>query len=101
MLKYHFTHALVITQFESTLSPLDWDTLIQQDYPIHVLYCSTLGRIVFHSDNQKNDCTNMISFLEQTFEILNIPVEFEQQIIIMRDDENEYSEQDVLKHFSH
>ena len=100
-MKYHFIHALVVTQFESSLTPLDWETLSAQDYPLHVLYCEELGALLFHSDNQKNDCTNMISFLKETFKILSIPAEWENKIIIMSDDENEYSAQDVLKHFSH
>lgn len=76
-MKYHFIHALVITQFESTLTSNDWETLSAQDYPIHALYNKELGALLFHSDNQKNDCTEMISFLKQTFEILGIPAEFE------------------------
>ena len=100
-MKYHFIHALVVTQFESSLTPLDWETLSAQDYPLHALYCEELGALLFHSDNQKNDCTNMISFLKETFEILGIPAVYEQQIIIMSDGENEYDAQDVLKHFNH
>lgn len=100
-MKYHFIHALVVTQFESSLTPLDWETLSAQDYPLHALYCEESGALLFHSDNQKDDCSNMISFLKETFKILNIPAEWENKIIIMSDDENEYSAQDVLKHFSH
>ena len=100
-MKYHFIHALVITPFESSLNPIDWETLSAQDYPLHALYCGELGALLFHSDNQKSDCAEMISFLKQTFEILGIPAQFEQQIIIMNDAENEYDAQDVLKHFSH
>jgi hypothetical protein len=100
-MKYHFIHALVVTRFESSLTSLDWETLSAQDYPLHAFYCKELGALLFHSDNQKNDCTNMISFLKETFKILNIPAEWEQQIIIMSDDENEYDAQDVLKHFNH
>ena len=100
-MKYHFIHALVVTQFESSLTPLDWETLSTQDYPLHVLYCEELGALLFHSDNQKNDCSNMISFLKEILKILSIPAEWENKIIIMSDDENEYSAQDVLKHFSH
>ena len=100
-MKYHFIHALVVTQFESSLSPLDWDTLLAQDYPLHALYCEELGALLFHSDNQKNDCTEMISFLKETFKILSIPAEWENKIIIMSDDECEDDVQDVLKHFSH
>ena len=100
-MKYHFIHALVVTQFESSLTPLDWETLSAQDYPLYALYCEELGALLFHSDNQKNDCANMISFLKETLKILSIPVEWENKIIIMSDDENEYNAQDVLKHFSH
>ena len=100
-MKYHFIHALVITPFESSLNPIDWETLSAQDYPLHALYCEELGALLFHSDNQKSDCAEMISFLKQTFEILGVPAQFKQQIIIMNDDENEYDAQDVLKHFSH
>ena len=101
MMEYHFIHALVVTPFESSLTPLDWDTLAQQDYPIHVLYCSNLGKIVFQSDNQKFACADFISFFKQSLEILSIPALYEQQIIILREDENEYSAADVMKHFSH
>ena len=100
-MKYHFIHALVVTPFESSLTPLDWETLSAQDYPLHALYCEESGALVFHSDNQKNDCAKEISFLKETLKILSIPAEWENKIIIMSDDENEYCAQDVLKHFSH
>lgn len=100
-MKYHFIHALVLTPFEASLTPLNWETLLAQDYPLHALYCEELGALLLHSGNQKNDCSNMISFLKETFKILSIPAEWENKIIIMSDDENEYSAQDVLKHFNH
>ena len=99
-MKYHFIHALVLTPFEASLTPLDWEVLAAQDYPIHALYCKELGALLFLSDNQKNDCSNLLSFLQETFKILNVPAEWEKQIIIMSDDENEYDAQDVLKHFN-
>lgn len=100
-MKYHFIHALVVTPFESSLTSLDWETLSAQDYPVHALYCKELGALLFHSDNQNSECTEMISFLQETFKILNIPAEWEKQIIVLRDDECEYDSQDVLKHFNH
>ena len=100
-MKYHFTHALVITPFEASLTPVDWETLLAQDYPLQAVYCEELGALLFHSDNQTNDCANMISFLQETFKILSIPAEWKTKIIIMSDDENEYNPQDVLKHFNH
>ena len=100
-MKYHFVHALIVTQFESSLNPLDWEALSAQDYPLHALYCEELGALLFHSDNQKNDCAEMISFLKETFKILNVSVNWVNQIIVMNDDENEYNAQDVLKHFNH
>ena len=42
-MKYHFIHALVVTPFESSLTPIDWETLSAQDYPLHALYCEELG----------------------------------------------------------
>lgn len=100
-MKYDFVHALVLTPFEASLTSTDWETVVAQDYPIHALYCQTTKQLIFLSDNQKNDCSNMISFLKQTFEILGIPAQYEQQIIILSDEENALSAQDVLKHFSH
>lgn len=59
-MRYHFTHALVLTPFESTLTQLDWETVVAQDYPVHVLYCKELQCILFHSDNQHADCMEEI-----------------------------------------
>ena len=87
-MKYHFIHALVVTQFESSLTLLDWETLSAQDYPLHALYCEELGALLFHSDNQKNDCTNMISFLKETFKILSIPAEWENKIMNKENDKD-------------
>lgn len=100
-MKYHFIHALVVTPFESSLTPLDWETLSTQDYPLHALYCEESSALVFHSDNQKNDCAKEISKIYNLLEKLNIEFSQQQQIIIMSDGENEYNAQDVLKHFSH
>ena len=99
-MKYHFTYALILTPFESSLTSLDWESVAAQDYPIHALYCEELGALLFHSDNQKNDCTELISFLKKTFEILNIPAEWNNKIIVLNDDENEWCVYDVLKHFN-
>lgn len=100
-MKYHFIHALVLTPFESSLTPLDWDTISAQDYPVHALYCKELRDLIFLSNNQKSDCTEMISFLNKTFEILGISAQYEKQIIILSDDENAMEAQDVLKHFNY
>ena len=100
-MKYHFIHALVLTPFEASLTPLNWETLSAQDYPLHALYCKESGALLFHSDNQKNDCVKEISKIFNLLEKLNIQFSQEQQILIMSDDENEYNEQDVLKHFNH
>ena len=99
-MKYHFIHALVLTPFESSLTTLNWEEVIAQDYPVHALYCKELKCLLFLSNNQKSDCSEMVSFLKQTFEILSIPAQFKKQIIILSDDENELNEQDVLRHFN-
>lgn len=100
-MKYHFIHALVITPFESTLTSLDWETLVAQDYPIHALYCEEAGALLFHSDNQKCNCMEEISKINNLLVQLGNEIVQLQQIIILREDENEYDAQDVLKHFSH
>lgn len=100
-MKYHFVHALVLTSFESSLTNLEWEVVVAQDYPIHALYCQETKSLVFHSDNQKNNCAEKISEIYNLLEKLAIQFSHEQQILILSDDENEYSEQDVLKYFSH
>ena len=100
-MKYHFIHALVLTSFEASLTSLDWNTISSQDYPIHALYCEELGALLFHSDNQKDDCAKEISKIQNLLTRLGNEIVLSKQIIILRDDENEYNAQDVLKHFSH
>ena len=58
---YHLVHALILTPFEALLTPLEWNTVAAQDYPMHVLYCKELNRVLFHSDPIKNDCMKQIS----------------------------------------
>lgn len=99
-MKYHFIHALVLTPYEATLTPLDWYIVGAQDYPIHALYCQELHRIVFLSDNQKNDCTMEISKILDLLILFKMEVFMNNQIIVLEENENGYSEQDVLKHFS-
>lgn len=97
-MELHLTHALVLTQFESSLTPRDWDVINAQDYPLHALYCHESRALLFYSDNQKCDCAEEISKIKQTLKLCNIHFAEQQQIIILRDDENCYEAQDVLKH---
>lgn len=99
-MKLHLTHALVLTQFEDSLNPRDWALLSAQDYPIHALYCHESRNLLFHSDNQKSNCSEEISKIIKTLELCNIQLIHDKQIIILRDDENEYSAEDVKKHFN-
>lgn len=98
---YHFVHTLVLTPFESLLTQLDWETVAAQDYAVHALYCKELNRIVFLSDNVKSNCQEKINEIYSLLEKLAIQFVFEYQIITLSDDENEYNEQDVLRHFNH
>ena len=99
-MKLHLTHALVLTQFEDSLNPREWALLSAQDYPIHALYCHDSRNLLFHSDNQKSNCSDEISKIIKTLENCNIQLIHDKQIIILRDDENEYSAEDVKKHFN-
>lgn len=98
MMELTLTHALVLTQFESSLTPCEWSILIEQDYPIHVLYCSNTGAILFHSDNQKSNCDEEISKIQQTLKLCGIAVTEEKRVVILKDDENCCEAQDVLRH---
>ena len=45
---------------KSTLTQLDWEIVVAQNYPIYVLCCKELQCILFHSDNQHADCIEEI-----------------------------------------
>lgn len=49
----HFIHALVLTQFESSLIPLQWEDVVAADFTVHLLYCKTSGRTILLSNNQQ------------------------------------------------
>lgn len=100
MNELHLTHALVLTQFESSLTERDWSVVSAQDYPIHALYCHESRNLLFHSDNQKSNCEEEISKIKETLKLCNIQFFEEQTIIVLRDDENCYEAQDVLRHLN-
>ena len=99
-MELHLTHALVLTQFEDSLNPREWSLLMAEDYPLHALYCHESRQLLFHSDNQKSDCEEEISKIIKTLEKCNIQFHLSKQIIILRDDENCYEAQDVIKHLT-
>ena len=99
-MELNLTHALVLTQFESTLSPREWSLLVEEDYPLHALYCHDSRNLLFYSDNQKSDCAEEISKIINSLKLCNIRVKCEQQIIILRENENCYEAQDVIKHLN-
>lgn len=98
-MEYHLIHALVLTSFESTLAPQEWEDLINTDYVVHALYCNESAQLLFHSDGTKNNCTEEISKVISTILNLGNRAKIERTIIILGEDENEYSAQDVIKHF--
>ena len=99
-MQLHLTHALVLTQFEDSLNPREWSLLAAEDYPLHALYCHESRNLLFHSDNQKSDCAEEISKIIKTLENCNIQLIHDKQIIILRENENCYEAQDVLKHLN-
>lgn len=101
-MELYLTHALILTQFEASLiNPKDWDEVCAQDFAVHALYCQDSGRMIFHSDNQKSDCAMEISKIKQTITNLGIRAFYNEQIIILSDDECEYCVEDVKRHFNH
>lgn len=100
-MELHLTHAVILTQFESSLTPLDFDTICAQDYAVHAVYNQATNSLVFLSEPRKFDgCEEVIKF-KQMLENLLIPVHWENKILIISDDECEYSKDDVRKHLSH
>ena len=99
-MELHLTHALVLTPFESSLSPREWSLLAAEDYPLHALYCHESRTLLFYSDNQKSDCAEEISKIIKVLVDCQISCTLQQQIIVMREDENCYEAQDVLKHLN-
>jgi hypothetical protein len=99
-MEFNFIHVLVLTPFESSLTSLQWDEVIAQDFTVHLLYCRTNGRVILHSNNQKFDCTERISQFYEMLVKSGIPFTDEQQIIILRDNESEYNAEDILKHLN-
>lgn len=95
-----FLHVLVLTQFESSLTPLLWDEVLAQDFTVHLLYCKTTSRVIFHSDNQKFDCMERVSNFYEMLAKSAIQFTDEQQIIILREDESEYNAEDILSHLT-
>ncbi len=98
-MELHLVHALVLTPYESSLVSLDWETVAATDFAIHALYCRESNRLLFHSDNQKFDCAKEITKIEHLLKSASIHLSLEHQIIILEDNECEYCEQDVIKHF--
>lgn len=96
---YHLVHALVLTPFEASLPAQTWEEIAATDYPIHALYCEESNRLLFHSDGLKFDYAEEISKIIKTIENLGNGVELCYQILKLEADENEYSAQDVIKHF--
>ena len=99
-MEYHFIHALILTSFESAFAPTDWSALLQEDYPIHCLYCQDYGRILLHSNNQKCDCAEEISKIMTLLTTLENSIVLTQQIVTLTESENEYCASDILNHLN-
>ena len=99
-MELQLTHTLILTQFESTLTPLDFDTIAQQDYAVHAIFNRATKSISFLSKPQKFDGHEDFIKFKQTIEKLLIPVNWENKIIIVSENECEYCAEDVKKHFN-
>ena len=99
-MELQLTHALILTQFESTLTPLDFETVVQQDYAVHAVINRATKSICFLSEPQKFDGYEYFIKFKQMIENLHIPVNWETTILVVSDDECEYDAEDVKKHFN-
>ena len=48
-MELNLTHALILTQFESSLTPLNFETVAQQDYTVHAVLNRATKSINFFS----------------------------------------------------
>ena len=93
-----FIHALVITPFEASLVPNNWNAVIREDFPIHVLYCQETDEVLFHSSNQKHDCKAEITRLCALAQKLGIKIALTQKVIVLKDGQSEYCAKDIRCH---
>lgn len=94
----HFIYALVLTQFESSLIPLDWGAVVQEDFPVHVLYCQETKEIVYHNDTQHAECGMDIQNIKTLLAQIGVEAIYDQQVIVLTDGENERCGRDVKNH---
>ena len=94
----NFTYALVLTQFESSLISLTWDSAVQEDFPIHVLYCHETQEIVYHADNQTADCARDIQGIKTLLSQIGVQAIYDHRVIVLKDGENEHCGRDVKNH---
>ena len=99
-MELNLTHALILTQFESSLTPLNFETIAQQDYAVHVVFNRATKSITFFSEPKKFDGLEEVIKFKERLRDLNISVNWEETILIMSDDECEYCAEDVKKHFN-
>lgn len=98
-MELHLTHALILTQFEASLSPHEFETVCEQDYTVHAIYCQETKSLIYHSEPRKFNGFEEITVIKKVLANLPISVLWNKQILILEDQENEYSSSDVLKHF--
>ena len=98
-MELHLTHALLLTPFESSLVNLTVEDVMRQDFTVHALYCHETKNLLFHSDYQKSEPNEEITKIISILTLTGNRVEIEKQIIVLQDDECEYSAEDVKKHF--
>lgn len=99
-MELQLTHIIVLTQFESSLIPLNFETVAQQDYAVHAVLNRATKSINFFSEPQKFDGLEDLIKFKETLRNLNISVNWEETILIISDDECEYCAEDVKKHFN-
>ena len=100
-MELQLTHIAILTHFEATLTPLDFDTICAQDYAVHAIYNQATKSLVFLSNPKNFDGYEQVIKFKEMIEKLLIPVNWESKIIVMCEHENEYDALNVMKHFSH
>lgn len=58
-----FTYALILTPFERNYlgtNRANWFYVVEQDFPLHVLFCHSTKEIIFFGDNLSNPTSREI-----------------------------------------
>lgn len=76
----YFTHALVLSDFERFLPAQTYEELLNEDYPLHVIYNTTTGEEIFQSSPIDSNPLEVIGLIQSAFSSCGIAVHWEHKV---------------------